>query len=76
MVEPVHAAHVLGIEMRVDLSRLDRGMAEHLLHRAQVRSAFDEVRRKGMEQRVGGDAGREPRTSGGELDPAPGSVAR
>src|SRR5258708_35080540 len=38
---------VLG-DMGVDLRRCDIGMAEHGLHAAQVRTALDEMRRKGM----------------------------
>ena len=40
VVEPVQAAHVLGVEVRVDLGGRDRGVSEHLLHGPQVGAAL------------------------------------
>ena len=40
----VFVLQMLHGDMRVDLRRGKRGMAEHLLHGAEVGAAFDEVR--------------------------------
>ena len=42
--------------MGVDLGRGDVGVAEQLLHRAQVRAAFEQVGGEGVAQDVGADA--------------------
>src|SRR5258708_20511287 len=42
----------LEIEMRIDLGGRDAGVAEHLLHRAQVLRRLQDVRREGVAQHV------------------------
>src|SRR3954452_10104092 len=48
----VDVSQALGAEVRVDLRRGDVGMAEHLLQRAQVAAAGEQVRGEGVAQRV------------------------
>ena len=49
--------------MCVDLGRRDVGVTEHRLHRTEVRSALDEMRRERVPELVGGDvAGRQAHT--------------
>ncbi len=56
MMAFVHAGEVLPGHVGVDLGRRDVGVAEHGLHRAEVRAAEQEVRREGMPQLVRADA--------------------
>lgn len=51
---PVDRREALGIDVRVALSGLQGGMTEDLLDRAQVRPALQEVRRRRMPERMGG----------------------
>jgi hypothetical protein len=48
----VDARQVLEIEVGINLCRGDIGVAEQLLHRAQVRARFEQVRGEGMAQHV------------------------
>jgi hypothetical protein len=60
------AAPTVG-DMRVALGRPEVGMPEHLLYRAQVGSAFEEVRRERMPEEVWVDASRLEPGALGEL---------
>ena len=51
----VNLGKVLKIEMRVNLCRADIGMAEHLLHGAQVARRLQQMRGKRVTQHVRGD---------------------
>jgi hypothetical protein len=62
---------VVGVHVRVDLRRGDRGVAEHLLYGAQVRCRLEQVRREGVAQRVRRHLGREAGEERGALDDAP-----
>src|SRR6185437_3541845 len=48
----VRLAHVVGRHVRVHLGRLDAGVAEHLLHAAQVAAALEQVGGERVPQRV------------------------
>ena len=48
----VNAAQVFAVNVRVDLRRRDVDVAEHLLDRTQVGTAFEQVRGEGVPQRV------------------------
>src|SRR4051794_31956635 len=48
----VHVLEPLGRQVRVDLRRGDVGVPEHLLHRAEVAAAGEEVRGERVAQRV------------------------
>jgi hypothetical protein len=52
MVLPVNGSKILAIDVRVDLRRRDVGMPKHFLDRAQVRAAFEQMRREGMSERM------------------------
>ena len=49
------AAQVFAIQVRVDLRRGEAGMTEHLLHSAQIGTAFDQVRSERMTEGVWAD---------------------
>ena len=49
------AAAAVG-DVRVELGRRQVGVAEHLLHRAQVGAALEQVRRERVAEEVGVDA--------------------
>ena len=57
VVELVQVAQVIWVEVGVDLGRAHARVAEHLLYGAQVRAGLQEVRREGVTQSVGRDAG-------------------
>ena len=65
MRDPVGLLEALGRDVRVDLRRPEARMAEDLLHRPQVRSPVEQMRRRGVAQRVrprgppAGDVGQE-----------------
>src|SRR5450830_1247886 len=44
----VHRAEVFAVDVRVDLRGRDVYVAEHLLHRPQIRASFQQVRRERM----------------------------
>src|SRR5450830_2065668 len=46
----VHRAEVFAVDVRVDLRGRDVYVAEHLLHRPQIRAPFQQVRRERMAQ--------------------------
>ena len=71
----MHAADLVGVEVGVDLGRADRGVAQHLLDRAQVGAAGDEVAGEAVAQGVGADVGRDAGAQGEGLDAAPGGDA-
>jgi hypothetical protein len=48
----VNRAQVLAIDVSVNLRGRDIDVTEHLLDRPQVRAAFEQMRRKGVTQRV------------------------
>ena len=73
---PVHLLEVPAIDVGVDLRRRDAGVAEHLLDGAEVRAAFEEVRREGVAQRVGVDVLLDAGESGVFLYQAPDVDAR
>src|SRR5689334_4204411 len=52
MILPVYFTQILPVHVRIDLRRRDVGMPKHFLDRAQVRTAFEKVRRERMSQRV------------------------
>src|SRR6187431_1870562 len=52
--------------MRVELGRPQVGVAQHLLHRAQVGTPFEQVRGEGMAQQMGVDARRIEARLGGQ----------
>ena len=52
----INLRQVLEIKMRVDLSRRDAGVTEHLLHGTQIAGALQHMGRKGMTQLVGVNA--------------------
>jgi hypothetical protein len=52
MILLVNSSEVLTIHVRVNLSRGNIGVAEHLLHCSKVRAALEEVRREGVAERV------------------------
>src|SRR5262245_51770425 len=58
---PVDGLQALVLDVRVDLGRRDVGVAEHLLDRAEVRAAREQVRREGVAQHVGVDGPRHAR---------------
>lgn len=62
------------VDRGVDLRRGDVGMAEHLLDRAQVRAAFQQVRREGVAQQVRLHRHRDAGAAGGLLHPEPESL--
>ena len=39
-------------DVRIDLRRRNIGVSEHLLHAAQIRAAFDEMRGRGMAEHL------------------------
>jgi hypothetical protein len=45
---PMHFFQSRVLDMRVDLSGLDAGVAEHLLNQSQVRAAGQQVRREAV----------------------------
>src|SRR5688572_22176288 len=49
----VDRAQVLPIDVGVDLRRRDVSMSKHLLYRAQIRAALEQMRRERMSERVG-----------------------
>ena len=49
---PVHLLQSRAVHMGVDLRGRDIGMAQHRLHRAQIRSAFEQMGGEGMAQSV------------------------
>ena len=51
---------LLAREVRVELGRREVGVAEHLLHRAQVAATREQVRREGVPQGVGAHPIAEP----------------
>ena len=61
-------------DMGVNLGRRDVCMAEHDLHRPQVRSMFKQVARKRMPQGVGRDCFPDPCELGDALDDLPESL--
>src|SRR3954471_23564912 len=64
----IDVAQALGGEVRVDLRRGDVGVAEHLLDRAQVAAAREQVRGEGVAQRVRAHLAVEPDRLGVALD--------
>src|SRR6267142_4514977 len=48
----MHLAQMAFREMRIDLCRRDIAMTEHLLHRAKICAALEQMRREAMAQRV------------------------
>src|SRR5262249_12535266 len=72
----VNRSQIFAIDMRVDLRRREIRVAEHLLHRSEVRSTLEEVRRKAVTERVWGHPFRHPRPRRRALDDPPGSHAR
>jgi len=52
VVHAVHGADVLGVEVCVDLGGADRGVAEELLHDAQVGAALQHVGRERVPEAV------------------------
>src|SRR5260370_1967347 len=60
MILAMHLAQMRARHVRVDLRRRDIAVAEHFLHRAQVRAALQQMRREAMTQRMRADP-REPR---------------
>src|SRR5258708_32569419 len=64
MKRAMHLAQVALREMSVNLGGRDIAVTEHLLHGAQVRAAFEQMRREAMPQRMRADP-RETRIVGG-----------
>lgn len=60
----------IGCEMRVNLRRGQARMAQQLLNRAQVRTALEQVGRKGMAHRMRGDVGRNAGERRQRMEPA------
>src|SRR5690349_3455951 len=54
MCPPVDFLQLLQAHVRVDLGGREAGVPQHLLHRADVRAAIQEVGGKGMAERVRG----------------------
>ena len=64
-VEPViQPLHVAAVHVRVDLRRRHVRVTEHLLHRAEVRSALEQVGRERVAQLVRRDPAADPRRAG------------
>ena len=51
----IHILELLFYELGINLRRRYIGVAEHFLYRVDIRSVFEQVRSKGMTQRVRGD---------------------
>jgi hypothetical protein len=64
----VHVAQPVGREVGVDLSGPDVGVTEHLLERAQVAAARQQMGGERVAQRVGAHALRQPGAAGVGLD--------
>src|SRR3972149_2398893 len=61
-VEPiVDLPEMCPTHVRIDLSGGDIGVPEHELHRPEIRPMFEEVRREGVAQGVGGEPLADPR---------------
>ena len=75
MIALVNRAQVVAIDMCVDLRRGEIGVAEHLLHGAQVRAAFEQMRRERVAQRVRRHPLGEPGAPRRRLDDTPGTDA-
>src|SRR5687767_14729533 len=52
MITPVYLPQILSVHVGIDLCRRDVSMSQHLLDRAQIGAAFQQVRGEGMPQRV------------------------
>src|SRR6267142_1120511 len=76
VVALMDGTQVIPIDMRVELRRGEIGMAEHLLHRAEIGAAFQQVRRECVAERVGRHSLGEPGTPGVGLDDPPRAHAR
>ena len=48
----IYAAHLLEIEIPIDLRRRDIGMTQHLLNTLSVRAVLHQMCSKGMAQRM------------------------
>src|SRR6185437_5858216 len=72
VILPVHGPEIITVDVRVDLSRSQVGMTQHLLDCPQIGAALQEMRREGVAQGVWGDPLGNSRALGGLLDDAPG----
>ena len=48
----VNASQVFAIDVRINLGRRDVDVSQHLLDRSEIRTALEEMRRKGMAESV------------------------
>ena len=68
-------AEIFAVHMRVELRGREVGMAEHLLHRAEIGATLEQMGCERMSQRMGCDALGQPGAPGGRFDDAPGPDA-
>ena len=71
MVFAVDLTQAAGGDVGIDFGRADAGMAEQLLNDAQVSPVIEEMGRKAVAQRVGGDVPRDAGTPGALFDALP-----
>ena len=75
MILPVHRPEVLPIHMSVDLRGGKVGVAQHLLHGAEIRPALQQVGGEAVPERVRRHPLPDPCPRGGPFDDAPGTDA-
>src|SRR5260370_17089641 len=76
MERAMDLAQMAAREMRINLGGRDVAMAEHLLHRAQVSAALQQMSREAMAQRVRADPTQTRVARGPSLEPLEESLSR
>src|SRR5438132_11403995 len=72
----VHGPQIVAIDVGIELRGREVGVAEHLLHRPEIRPALEEMRRERVTQRVRRYPLGEPGAPRRLLDDPPGSHPR